>query len=209
LISTVFGVVILFSVIVALGANKRPAISALALGDLKKIKSEVSIDPADLIVARHGLEWWTGWVLDCRTGKEYCLKPEDWDHYPAIFLLRQKAGNNYPGQQGAGQFAEFPVPESAEKILSNTSFELFKLNRPLTAENFPGELPLLQGEVKSINGDRLTVQGEGYRQTVIIDSLTRFISGRPRDLKPGMRVDIWGHRTPFSLNIKAQRITVR
>lgn len=145
--------------------------------------------------------------MRCRTGKEYCLRPGDWEKYPNIYLLRQKTGNNYPAYQGSGQFAEFPIPETAEKISSKESFDIYKLSKPTEVQYYPGELPLLQGEVRSIIGTLLMIRSQGYLQSVILNKSTQYIS-QPTEIKPGMRADIWGQRIPFSLNIKAERIKI-
>jgi hypothetical protein len=171
-----------------------------------KQKTGINIGPNDLVIARHGLEWWTGWVLRCRTGKEYCLRPADWDKYPNIYLLRQLAGNNFPGLQGAGQFAEFPVPETAEVVCTNSSFVLYRLYKPSESEYYPGVLPLLQGEIMLVADNELVIRSEGYKQTIKLDVSTVYVGCISGGLKPGMRADIWGNRIPFSLKIWAERI---
>lgn len=203
---TIFLFLTLFSAGIGLSGRRSPSISPESYAGLQQLKSEISIAPGDLIIARHGLEWWTGWVLRCRTGKEYCLRIGDWDKYPHIYLLRQKTGNNYPAQQGTGQFAEFPLPENAGKIWSNRFFDFYSLDKPSVNEYFPGELPLLQGEIKSVTGSRILVRSQGFRQTIIVNRSTSYIDSKPGDITPGMRADVWGKRIPFSLNIKAERL---
>ncbi|MFA6481379.1 MAG: hypothetical protein WCW62_02290 [Bacteroidales bacterium] len=199
-------VLTLLSIVLASTTRRNPAISEDSYADLHRLKSEVRINPGDLIVARHGLEWWTGWVLHCRTGKEYCLRPDDWLVYPNIYLLRQKKGNNYPGQGGTGQFAEFPVPGNAEKVSSNNSFDLYKLPKPEAELYYPGELPLMQGTIRSVDGLTITVHSQGYLQKVELETSTRFFNSEITDLKPGLRIDVWGKRMPFSLRIHAERV---
>jgi hypothetical protein len=207
-ITSVFFLLTAFSVFFGITGKRSPSISSDAYKDLVELKTETHISPGDLIVARHGLEWWTGWVLRCRTGKEYCLRPEDWHKYPNIYLLRQKSGNNYPGQQGTGQFAEFPIPETAEKIISNRSFDLYRLIKPIEDQYYSGVLPLLQGTVISINDQELTVRSQGYRQKVTIGTSTKFMGIQNVNIEPGMRADIWGKRIPFSLKTHAEIIRV-
>jgi hypothetical protein len=207
-LSSLLLVIVSFSIILSTGAKRNPAISSESFADLKRMKSEAGIHPDDLIIARHGLEWWTGWVMHCRTGKEYCLRPGDWEKYPKIYLLRQKTGNNYPGQQGSGQFAEYPLPQTAEKIYTNESFDFYRLSKPTEDQYYPGNLPLIQGEVRSVLGSQLQVHSEGYRQCVILSPGTQYIGCNIADIKPGMRADVWGRRVPFSLDIRAERIKV-
>ncbi len=187
-------------------ARPEPAITTESYTDLKELGLAFPVKTTDLIVARHGLEWWVGWTMHCRTGKEYCLRAADWDKYPSIFLLKQLSGNNYPGQQGTGQFAEFPIPPGSEMVASNRSFVLYRLGRPDKDLTYPGELPLLQGVVKEVHGNRVTIRSGGYRQPVEIKPTTLFIGESLPGIRPGMRADIWGHRIPFSLVVKAERI---
>ncbi len=160
------------------------------------------------MVARHGLEWWTGWALKCRTGKEYCLSQGDWDNYPAIYLLRQAKGNNYPNLKGSDQFSEFTLPSTSDLVYSSDYFKLYRLNRPAPDEFYPGELPLVQGRIDEINGKTLWILADGYRQKVIFDMQTEFPITHSDSMKPGMGIDIWGRRSPFSLKIRAEQILI-
>jgi hypothetical protein len=201
-----FGLLTLLCVIGGFTAIRMPAITAESYQDLKNIGTNQDISGNDLVVARHGLEWWTGWVLKCRTGKEYCLSQGDWDEYPAIYLLRQVKVNNYPDLKGSDQFSEFTLPEPSVLVYSSDYFKLYRLNRPAPHEFYPGELPLVQGRIDEINGKTLWILADGYRQKVIFDIQTAFPGIHPDSMKPGMGIDIWGHRTPFSLKIHAHQI---
>jgi hypothetical protein len=203
-----FGLLTLLSGIGGLTARREPAITLESYRDLIRIRDSISVSANDLVTARHGLEWWTGWVLQCRTGKEYCLREEDWDKYPEIYLLRQLKGNNYPGLQGSGQFAEFQIPVSSVSVYSSDFFKLFKLNRPTADEFYPGELPLVQGRIDTITGNSIFVHSEGYRQRIVYGSSTDFLNIKPDSSKPGMSIDIWGKRIPFSLKIRAEQILI-
>lgn len=80
--------------------------------------------------------------------------------------------------------------------------------RQKAGNNYPGELPLLQGEVRSMIGSLLMIRSQGYLQRVILNTSTQYIASQPTEIKPGMRADVWGRRIPFSLNIKAERVKV-
>ncbi|MFH0761153.1 MAG: hypothetical protein V2A67_06590 [Bacteroidota bacterium] len=205
---TFFGLLTLISGIGGFTAIREPAITTESYQDLKRIRDSVEIRGDDLVIARHGLEWWTGWVLRCRTGKEYCLRQSDWERYPDIYLLRQVKGNNYTDLMGSNQFSEFMIPESSVQVYSSDLFNLYRLNRPAPDEFYPGELPLVQGRVDAITGNTLFVLADGYRQKVIYNSKTDFPVIHADSIKPGMRIDIWGRRTPFSLKIRAEQILI-
>jgi len=198
----------IFSVFTGLTGQRKPSISPESYYSLLRINERVLLNPEDLIVARHGLEWWVGWSLKTRTGKEYCLRREDWDKYPNIYLLRQKKGDNFPALAGTGQFAEFPIMSEASIIESKEFFTLYKLSKPKETQNYPGELPLIQGKIVGVNGRELVIRSSGYRQKISINSSTTDLSAEGTKILPGMRVDIWGKRTPFSLHIRTEKIKI-
>jgi hypothetical protein len=197
-----------FSVFIGITGHRNPSISPESYSSLLRMNKNVLLNPDDLIVARHGLEWWVGWSLKTRTGKEYCLRREDWDKYPNIYLLRQKKGNNFPSLAGSGQFAELPIMSEASTIESNEFFTLYQLSKPIETQNYPGELPLIQGDIVAIKGRELVIRSNGYRHKVYADSSITDISAVGNEIARGMRADIWGKRRPFSLNIQAEKIKI-
>lgn len=203
-----FGLLTLLCGIGGLTAIRKPAITPESFQDLRNLGNKVKISRNDLVVARHGLEWWTGWALKCRTGKEYCLRQSDWDKYPAIYLVRQVKGNNYPDLKGSDQFSEFTIPESSELVYSSDFFNFYRLNRPAPDDFYPGELPLVQGRVDTLTGKTIAVIADGYGQRILFNSKTDFQVVCADSIKPGMKIDIWGRRTPFSLNIRADKILI-
>jgi hypothetical protein len=91
-----FAVLVIFSVVAGFTGQRRSSITAESLEDLSKISSTVHLHQDDLVVARHGLEWWAGWALHVKTGKEYCLKPEDWNKF---FSSKKRETTFWPIQE--------------------------------------------------------------------------------------------------------------
>lgn len=204
----IFGALVLLSATAGITGKRMPSITRESYQDLRNITAVQKISKNDLVVARHGLEWWTGWVLNCRTGKEYCLVPADWDKYPHIFLLRQKKGNNYPGHQGGGQFAEFPVPPGSTLAYSSDFFDLYRLEDPSSDGFYRGDLPLVQGNILTKGAGQILVESEGYVQRVSLSPGIQFPDLPADSIGQGKRVDIWGQRVPFSLRINADIIRI-
>lgn len=198
-----FAVLVIFSVVAGFTGQRRSSITAESLEDLSKISSTVHLHQDDLVVARHGLEWWAGWALHVKTGKEYCLKPEDWNKYPAIFLLKQKKGNNFLANPGTNQFAELPYPADPDLIYSSEYFDLIRLREPKPGEYSPGILPLIQGTISSTGINSITLRLPHFEQEVIIPADANFIECSRDSLIAGKRADIWGSRKPFSIKIHA------
>ncbi len=204
----VFGALVLLSATAGITGKRLPSITRESYQDLRNITSLQKIGKNDLVVARHGLEWWTGWVINCRTGKEYCLVPADWDKYPQIFLLRQKKGNNYPGHQGSGQFAEFPVPPGSAMEYSSDFYDLYRVKAPSAEGFYQGDLPLVQGNIRTIGTSQILVESEGYLQRISLSPGIQFPDLPADSIGQGKRADIWGQRVPFSLRIKADIIRI-
>lgn len=74
----------------------QPAITLAAANELRSLATDISAPKKTLIVARHGLEWWTAWFLHTHIAHADALKDSDWQNYQQIFFLRQKAGMQMP-----------------------------------------------------------------------------------------------------------------
>jgi hypothetical protein len=80
----------------------RPIISVEAQRELQTLAASVE-DPAHtLIVARHGLEWWTAWTLHTHIAQAQALQPEDWTNYKYVWFIEQKQGMQMPFGPGGG-----------------------------------------------------------------------------------------------------------
>jgi len=74
----------------------RPVITPAAAAELRSLAGEISAPEKTLIVARHGLEWWTAWFLHTHIAHVDALKDRDWQDYAQVYFLRQKAGMQSP-----------------------------------------------------------------------------------------------------------------
>lgn len=201
-----FGFLLIFSVVAGLTGQRKSSITPGAFRDLANIRKAVGLGEKDLIVARHGLEWWIGWTLHVKTGKEYCLKPGDWGTYRSIYLLRQKKGNNFPANPGTNQFAELPDPSEPQIVYSSDYFNLIRLREPGAADFSPGILPLIQGRIVSIETNLLIIKSQDLNIRIMFGPETRFAGCDRNSLAEGQRADIWGKRRPFSTKIHANII---
>jgi hypothetical protein len=85
-----------------LAAGPRPIIADQAASELKQLAASVE-DPANtLIVAHHGLEWWTAWTLHTHIAQAQALKPEDWKKYKYVWFIEDKRGMRMPMGGGGG-----------------------------------------------------------------------------------------------------------
>jgi hypothetical protein len=75
-----------------------------AAQELRTLSRCVSQPGRTLVVARHGLEWWTAWTLHTHVAQARALRAEDWSKYAEVLFLEEKgAGGRDRG--GPGGFA--------------------------------------------------------------------------------------------------------
>jgi hypothetical protein len=93
----------------------RPVITVQAAEELRSMSSDISAPAKTLVVARHGLEWWTAWYLHTHIAHENALTEADWKNFDHVYFLNQKAGMQMgpmpggPMPGGRGQ-ADRPIP---------------------------------------------------------------------------------------------------
>jgi len=70
---------------------KKPCIDNFEFQDLKNIKSYISENKdSTIIIAKHGLEFWTAWALNVKVGNERAMNQLDTSKYKNIIILQQK-----------------------------------------------------------------------------------------------------------------------
>jgi hypothetical protein len=74
-----------------------PVITNEAAAELKSISPTIAAPEKTLIVARHGLEWWTAWYLHTHIAHENAVTAADWKNFDNVYFLHQKAGMQMPG----------------------------------------------------------------------------------------------------------------
>ena len=71
----------------------RPAISEDGLRELRSLAPLIADPNKTLVVARHGLEWWTAWALHTHIAQVPALRVSDWQNFEAVYFLRSKTDN--------------------------------------------------------------------------------------------------------------------
>ena len=129
--------------------EKKPCIDELAYRDLQNIKTYIPTDRAEtIILARHGLEFWTAWNLNMKVANERTMDNLGLEKYKHIIFLQQKNeerqgpmgrrpmhkpengdGGHPPMGPGIGMRMGHPVPENFKLIYSSPYFNAYqKLN---------------------------------------------------------------------------------
>lgn len=186
--------------------GKRPAISEISYKELFEIKQKVPIDKQDIILTRHGLEWYTGFVIDVNVGQDYSLTKDEFDNYQTVYILKQINGNNTK-RVAWSHFLEPEIPKTANQLFKGSHFELYQLTEPLPYTKAISSPPLTYGRITGMNKNNLIVKNERYRYTVELKENTDIrLKRKDNQLKKGMTIEVWGKRIPFSLSIRAKTI---
>jgi len=90
------------SIFTTISEGKQPCIDELAYQDLQNLKKHLPENKENsIVIAEHGLEFWTAWALNVKVGQERGMKKIDSDKYGNITILRQKNefGRRRPGNR--------------------------------------------------------------------------------------------------------------
>lgn len=81
----------------------KPILEEATMMELKTLSGRIQ-DPAQtLVVADHGVEWWSAWFLLTPIAQPQALSPNDWKRYKHVLFLRVKSGVvSLPGRGGPG-----------------------------------------------------------------------------------------------------------
>lgn len=109
----------------------RPAsITEPAYHELHQMVGLITEPKKSLVVARHGLEWWAGWVLATNVAEAYRVDAKTIGKYPEVFYLQQIADAPSYGPAGPGgpPFPEALAPCGAEVVSQGRYFRLAKVS---------------------------------------------------------------------------------
>ena len=108
---------------------KEPVISQAAFNDLEGLNAQLQLNKNSLIIARHGLEWWAGWALHCKTGNEKGVDEETAGKYRQVLFLHQKKGQESSGPGAADNHPGFREPEppfgEREEVVNSEFFQVY------------------------------------------------------------------------------------
>jgi len=113
IISALLVLITMTSVFLMTGNIKPPSITQEAYQDLKNLGQYVSEPDKTLIIARHGLEWWTAWQLQTKIGQDKSVNRNTTFKYQKIINLEQLNGINqmHPGEKNPFHEPYFPVKQ--------------------------------------------------------------------------------------------------
>ena len=95
--------------------------------DLKALKSVIKNDKETIMIARHGLEWWTAWALQTKVGQDKAIDKFFFEKYKNVIFIVQI--NGFSNDRQRTPFHEPTVPQNSEIIFSSEFFKAFKLTK--------------------------------------------------------------------------------
>ena len=131
-----------------------PSISIEAYNNLSKLKTVISNPEKTLIITRHGLEWWTAWVLRVDVSQKPKITEDTFKEYDHIYYLRQNSGQKGFGPFGPGgpSFPEVVIPPKAPIVYQDDIFIL--------AEALPGFLQYHQPQTSGTKSQVFKLDAE-------------------------------------------------
>jgi hypothetical protein len=117
------------SVIVVIGRPVDTILNKNAYENLKELESVIENDNETIIIARHGLEWWTGWLLKTKVGQDKSIDKAVIEKYKNIVFLNQI--NGFGNNRQRTPFYEPRVPPNADLIYSSEYFKAYRFNHKI------------------------------------------------------------------------------
>ncbi len=136
MVSLLLFLISITSVSLMTGKTKPPSITQNAFQDLKNLEQYISEPDQTLIIARHGLEWWTAWQLKTKIGQDKSLTRNQFLKYKNIIVLVQLNGMNQMHPEEKSPFHEPHFPSYQKPFYVSSYFKSTELRE--------GDLELLQ-----------------------------------------------------------------
>jgi hypothetical protein len=129
MISALLVLITIVSVFLMTGNIKPPSITQEAFQDLKNLEEYISEPDETLIIARHGLEWWTAWQLRTKVGQDKSVNRNTTLKYEKVIKLEQLNGINQMHPQEKSPFHEPYFPSEQEAIYVSDYFRATELKK--------------------------------------------------------------------------------
>lgn len=128
-LKTIFLSLIVITSLSVFAVTGQPVDAVLNKGayeNLKELRTIIKNDNETIIIARHGLEWWTAWVLKTKVGQDKSVDKAFFEKYRNIIFLTQL--NGFGNDRQRTPFHEPIAPPDSELIFSSEYFKAYKLN---------------------------------------------------------------------------------
>jgi hypothetical protein len=111
------------SLFLVFGHIKPPSITHEAFKDLENIRPTITNPEETLVIARHGLEWWTAWQLHTKVGQDKSIDAASFEKYQKIIVLVQLKGKRKMNPRKKSPFHEPSFPILEDPFFRSAYFE--------------------------------------------------------------------------------------
>ena len=101
-------------------------IDKAAYENLKKMQPLIENPDETIVIARHGLEWWTAWALRTKVGQDKAIDNTLFEKYKTVIVLNQI--NGFSNEMKRTPFHEPFVRENTFLIFSSEYFKAYRIN---------------------------------------------------------------------------------
>ena len=100
--------------------------------EMTKLKNVLPEEDKTLIVARHGMEFWSSWIFRNMAVRQEALGESYWRWYNKVYFLIQKKDKPPFGPAGlfGKPFPEPAIPPKSERVYETEYFEIWKCAEP-------------------------------------------------------------------------------
>ena len=124
--------IIIFSIFIVLGKGTQSNMNEKLYAELVEMKKTIPANGNSIIVARHGMEFWSAWVFRTDVTRQESLTKNYWRAYANVLFLRQKKDKSSFGPAGmvGNPFPEPALMESSRMIYDGNYFDLYRAPSP-------------------------------------------------------------------------------
>lgn len=124
--------IIVFSIFIVAGKGTQSNMNEKLYSELVDAKKVIPVNGNTIIVARHGMEFWSAWIFRTDVIRQEPLTENYWRVYTNVLFLNQKKDKSSFGPAGlyGKPFSEPALPESSRIIFDGKYFNLYQAATP-------------------------------------------------------------------------------
>jgi hypothetical protein len=124
--------IVFFSVVSLKGTKQQSNMSKGVYAEMIKLQNIVTEEPRTVIVARHGMEFWSMWIFRVEAIRQETITKYFWRDYVNVYFLIQKKEIAQFGPAGlfGHPYPQPVVPTGSVPVFSDSYFDLYKSVRP-------------------------------------------------------------------------------
>ncbi len=128
--------IIIFSIFIVVGKSTQSNMNDKLYTELVEMKKVIPSNGKSIIIARHGMEFWSAWIFRTDVTRQESLNENNWQVYANVLFMQQKKDKSSFGPAGmiGKPFPEPTLPESSQMIFTGDYFDLYK--SPTPPKNF-------------------------------------------------------------------------